>query len=294
MLTIIQHRLPRSNCARVPPPAWQSNNTRNRRPGWQIKKRLKLCEIRLTKAMCRARMRETCAVLTYAKNDPEDNGQPYTHPADVIAVAGTNFQHHHADIICRPAFVQVYRMCKQRIGQFLRSWVLVLQHGLDSIAYIHRLAAALPGMGQSVSIDYDRKSRLKLKLRDYRPYISADTEWRALDLRAIDLIMAANATGAGLFRDNTRVPDSRSMEAMLRVHETFPFLSVYSASEAARAAAPSRTPSASRRSPCGPPSWIRLWRLAPKFVRPPVRPTNRRWDVPQLRAYHRFRRRHTY
>src|SRR5258706_330073 len=53
-------------------------------------------------------------------------------------------------------------------------------------------------------------------------------------------------TGTGLFRARTIVFVCRSIEAMLRVEMTFPCFSVKSASEAARAAAPSRTPSASR------------------------------------------------
>ena len=87
----------------------------------------------------------------------------------------------------------------------------------------------------------------------------------------------ARKTGEGLFRVITMVPVCRSAERMFRVAVTFPLRSVNRVSEAALAAAPSRTPSASRLITLR--TTIVEMVLAP---RPEVCPSARTIDTPPL------------
>src|SRR3989304_6886529 len=83
--------------------------------------------------------------------------------------------------------------------------------------------------------------------------------------------------GTGLFRVKTRVRVIRSIDAILRVQETFPCLSVNNESDAALAAAPSLTPSARRE--------MTFLTTSPDTVfapRPEVCPSARTTDKPPL------------
>src|SRR5271157_31803 len=90
------------------------------------------------------------------------------------------------------------------------------------------------------------------------------------------LSLWAMKKGTGLLRVMTTVPVCRSIDTMFRVEVTFPFLSVKSESEAARAAAPSLTPSASRAMTLRTTSietalapWPEVWPSARTTERPP-------------------------